>query len=90
MSIQQLLVGGSKPGSLFTVEYLVVGGGGGGGSGGYSVSGGGGGGGAGAGGYRTNIGGTTLDYNTGQTVTVTVGAGGAQRINGTPSAFGVI
>jgi len=88
--IQQLLVGAGTPGSVFTVEYLVVGGGGGGGGGGYSATGGGGGGGGGAGGYRTNIGGSTLDFNTGQTVSVTVGAGGSQRSNGTASVFSTI
>ena len=58
------------------VEYLVVAGGGAGASG--SSNGGYGGGGGGAGGYRTNYGGTKINFTSGQVYTVTVGDGGAQ------------
>ena len=58
------------------VEYLVVAGGGSGAPG--SSTGGHGGGGGGAGGYRTNYGGTKIEFTAGQVYTVTVGDGGPQ------------
>ena len=63
------------------VEYLVVAGGGGGGAGGTTTQAGGGGG---AGGYRTA---SEFSVTEGVSITVTVGAGGAQATNGTNSVF---
>ena len=60
-----------------SVDYLVVAGGGGGGSGGNGAAGGGG-----AGGFRTSIGGSAINVSAGQTLTVTVGAGGAGGTTG--------
>lgn len=87
------LVEGSRP---FLLEYLVIGGGGG---GGYDAAGGDGGGG-GAGGYICSVPGETSGANSsaadiqyligGTSITLTVGAGGAQATNGSDSVFGPI
>ena len=67
------------------VEYLVVAGGGGGGTGtdgaGYGRGGGG------AGGYRTNFGGTKIDFLGATTYTITVGLGGSGTNNGQDSSI---
>lgn len=67
-----------------TVESLVIAGGGGGGTGDVGNDTGGGGGGGGAGGMKYTTPGTT--YSVGA-YTVTVGAGGAQNVNGSNSVF---
>jgi len=77
--------GSTLAGPAVEVEYLVVAGGGGGGTGtdgaGYGRGGGG------AGGYRTNFGGTKIEFSGGITYSVTVGQGGAGNNDGQDSSL---
>lgn len=77
--------GNTLAGPSVEVEYLVVAGGGGGGTGtdgaGYGRGGGG------AGGYRTNFGGTKIEFAGGITYTVTVGQGGTASNDGQDSSL---
>jgi hypothetical protein len=84
-------------GAPIQVDYLVIAGGGGGGNTSSNIAGGGGG----AGGYRTSFGTGNVSgglsaveaafaAKTGSSYTITVGAGGANDVNGSDSVFGTI